>query len=115
MSGEKDGGTGLGSVKARQNIFRRGAGSVFVTRETGLDLGLVAERGKFSEDAFADNIVRGASSRMRNAVADQAPKHGTRATGGKFRGGDRGLLGLGGTAAGHRKKKNCNQDYCARQ
>src|SRR5580658_5985579 len=109
MSGEEDGGTEFGSVQARQNIFRRGTGSVLITCETSLNLGLVAERGKFSEHAIAHNIVCGASGRMRNAVADQAPKHGTRATGRKFSSGDGGLLGFRGTPAGHRKKKNCNQ------
>src|SRR5580700_12290875 len=108
MSGEEDGGSGLGSFQARQNIFRGRAGSVLVTCETGLDLGLIAERGEFREDAITDDIVCSASGRMRNAVADQAAKHRARARGGTFSSGHSGLLGLRRTPAGHRKEKNCN-------
>src|ERR1700728_4908642 len=111
MRSQENGGAGFGPVQTRKDIFCASAGSVIVTCETGLHLRLIAKRGKFGEDAVADDIVCSASGGMRNAIANQAAKHGTRTTGGKLTGGNSGFFWVRREAGGHPAGKKLKPGY----
>ena len=84
MSRHEDGRARLGTVKSRDYVLNVSAVAVFITSETRLNRGIVAEILQRLDDAAADDVILLGAAGMWNAVPDKNAKNIAGALGGKF-------------------------------
>ncbi|MGC1385268.1 MAG: hypothetical protein WA823_15935, partial [Candidatus Acidiferrales bacterium] len=61
----------LGALQPGDDVLDRSAVAVFVTRETGLNAGIVTGVLEFFDQAAANNLILLAAAGMRNSISDE--------------------------------------------